>query len=240
VKQLDSQGPNRLLAGLGRKEFALLSDGLEAVTLKAGGILFEVGEDVKYVYFPAQGTIAALVLHLRDNASAETAMIGLEGAVGGVISEGEKPAFTRGVVQIGGPAWRLPTEVLEKAKLQAPKLRDHFARYADCLLAQVMQSVACNAVHEADARLARWLLTIQDRSGSDELHLTQEFISQMLAVRRPYISRIVGRLESDGAIRKSRGVIVIADRPKLEREACECYAYLRRHFERVLPGVYPP
>ncbi len=204
-----------------------------------GEVLFEPGQDVVDIYFPGRGAVASLILNLKDGVSAEAAMIGQEGAVGGVISEGDKPAFTRGVVQIAGPALRLATDMLGEAKSKSPRLRDQFARYADCLLAQVLQSVACNAVHDLDARLARWLLTTQDRVAADELHLTQEFISEMLGVQRPYMTRVVGALERTGTIRTRRGSITIVDRRMLERQACECYAYLRRHFERLLPGVYP-
>jgi CRP-like cAMP-binding protein len=230
---------NRLLAALKPRDLALISPKLESTTLKAEEVLFEPGEDIHTICFPCRGTIASLIVNLRDGASAETAMIGREGAIGGVISDGDKPAFARGVIQLGGPVLRLPTEALESAKRRSPTLRDHFARYADCLLAQVLQSVACNAVHDFDARLARWLLTIQDRTGDRELRLTQEFISQMLGVQRPYATRIVGELVSLGAIRKARGTIEIASRRKLENQACECYGYLRRHFDRLLPGVYP-
>jgi len=230
---------NRLLKALAPKDRHLLAKNLEAVTLEKGAVLFEPGEDVISIYFPGLGTVASLILNLRDGATAEAALIGREGAVGGIISGGNKPAFTRGVVQIGGPAVRLAANVLEKAKLRSPTLRDHFARYADCLLAQTLQSVACNAIHDMDARLARWLLTLQDRIGGDELHLTQEFIAEMLGVQRTYVTRVVGVLEKAGAIRKSRGALTVVNRGKLERQACECYAYLRRHFERVLPGVYP-
>ncbi|HEY8015492.1 MAG TPA: Crp/Fnr family transcriptional regulator, partial [Dongiaceae bacterium] len=202
--------------------------------------LFEPGQDVTHVYFPGPATIAALLLNLHDGVTAEAAMIGQEGAIGGIISAGNKPAFTRGVVQIAGSAMRLPTEVLESAKRRSPGLRDHFARYADCLLAQVLQSVACNAVHGFDARLARWILTTQDRIGGRELRVTQEFMAEMLGVRRTYATRVIGRLEKDGGIRHSRGMLRIVDRRKLEHQACECYAYLRRHYERILPGVYPP
>lgn len=228
---------NRLLATLKTRDLALISSKLEAVTLKAGEVLFEPGQEIDHICFPDRGTIASLVINLRDGASAETAMIGYEGAIGGIISEGEKPAFARGVVQIGGTALRLPTEVLDKAKQRSPTLRDHFARYADCLLAQVLQSVACNAIHDFDARLARWLLTIQDRIGSDELRVTQDFISQMLGVQRTYTTRIVGKLEKQGAIERYRGAIKIISRRKLEHQSCECYAYLGRHFERLLPDV---
>jgi len=230
---------NRLLAGLKPHDLSLLSSALEDVPLASGDVLFDAGQDVDYMHFPEKGAIAGLVLNLRDGSSAESAMIGWEGAVGGVISEGDKPAFTRGIVQIGGRAKRLRTDVLEGAKRKSSTLRDHFARYADCLLAQVLQSVACNAVHGFDARLARWLLSVQDRTGREELHVTQEFMSEMLAVRRPYITRIVGDLERRGAIERSRGRITIVDRDKLEHQACECYAYLRRHYDRLLPDIYP-
>jgi CRP-like cAMP-binding protein len=101
----------------------------------------------------------------------------------------------------------------------------------------VLQSVACNAIHDFEARLARWLLTIQDRIGGDELRVTQDFISQMLGVQRTYTTRIVGKLQENGAIRRSRGTITIINRRKLEQQSCECYAYLRRHFERLLPEI---
>ena len=230
---------NRLLDAMAAGERKLLAGHLEAFILDRGDVLFEPGQDVIHVYFPGPGTIAALLLDLREGATAEAAMIGQEGAVGGVVSDGRKPAFTRGVVQFAGAAMRLSTDALESAKLRSPGLRDHLARYADCLLAQVLQSVACNAVHEFDARLARWLLTTQDRIGDRELHMTQEFISEMLGVRRTYATRIVGRLEKTGAIERSRGMITVMDRGKLERRACECYAYLRRHYDRLLPNVYP-
>jgi CRP-like cAMP-binding protein len=231
---------NRLLDALAAGDRRLLADGLQAYRLESGDVLFEPGQDVIQVYFPGPGTIAALMLNLSDGAAAEAAMIGQEGAIGGVISDGGKPAFARGVVQVAGAAMRLPVEVLDSAKRRSPRLRDHFARYADCLLAQVLQSVACNAVHEFDARLARWLLTTQDRIGGRELRLTQEFIAEMLGVRRTYVTRVLGRLAQSGGIERSRGMITITDRRKLERQACECYGYLRRHYERILPGVYPP
>jgi CRP-like cAMP-binding protein len=237
VKRAEKGAQNRLLATLKPRDLALISPKLETVSLKAGEVLFEPGEDIDHICFPDRGMIASLVLNLRDGASAETAIIGFEGAIGGIISEGEKPAFARGVVQIGGTALRLPTQTLNKAKQRSPALRDHFARYADCLLAQVLQSVACNAIHDFDARLARWLLTIQDRIGGDDLRVTQDFISQMLGVQRTYTTRIVGKLQKQGAIQRSRGIITIINRRKLEHQACECYAYLRRHFARLLPDI---
>jgi len=236
-----AQGPvqNRLLAALSRADRDLIAEHVETVHLDTGEVLFEPGDDVGYIHFPGPGTVTSLVLDLRDGVSAEAAMVGLEGAIGGIISQGQKPAFARGSVQIGGKALRLATKTLEKAKAKSHSLRDHFARYSDCLLAQVLQSVACNAVHDIDSRLARWLLTTQDRVGNHELRVTQDFIAEMLGVRRTYITRVSNRLLADGLITKGRGFMAIADRAKLEQQSCECYGYLRRHYEKLLPGVYP-
>lgn len=229
---------NRLIDALGTHERALIEPSLHVVELDRGQALFEPGEDVMHVYFPSSGVIAALMLNLRDGAAAEAAMIGNEGAIGGVISAGAKPAFTRAVVQLPGPAYRLSVEALEHAKHQAPALRDHFARYGDCLLAQVLQSVACNAVHDVEARLARWLLSVRDRVNEDELKLTQDFMAEMLGVQRTYVTKIIKALEATGAIGNGRATVRILDRALLERQACECYFFLRRHFERVLPNMF--
>jgi CRP-like cAMP-binding protein len=239
VKPVQVATRNRLLAALRPKDLELISPELQPVSLEPGDVLFDTAEDVDVVRFPLPGTIASLVLNLQDGTSAETAMIGVEGAIGGIVSNGHKPAFARGVVQIGGPALLLSTDVLEAAKEHSPTLRDHFASYADCLLAQVLQSVACNALHGFDARLARWLLMVHDRADGDELLVTQDLVGEMLGVHRTYATRMLGELEGQGAIRKGRGVIIILDRSKLEHQACECYADLHRHFDRLLPGVHP-
>jgi len=233
------QTGNRLLDSLSLRDRQLLAPGLRRLELARGTVLLEPGEDVTQIFFPGPGTIATLVLNLRDGRCAEAAMVGMEGALGGVVSEGEKPAYARGVTEIAGPALGLSTEALERAKLQSSTLRDHFARYADCLLAQITQSAACNAVHDFEERLARWLLATQDRAGRPELKVTQEFVAEMLGVRRPYATRIAGLLERRGSIARGRGTITVVDRKLLERQACECYAYLRQHFDRLLPGVYP-
>jgi CRP-like cAMP-binding protein len=235
----DRETGNRLLDSLSPRDRRILAPDLRPLSLDRGEVLLEPGETVMEVFFPSTGMVAALVLHLRDGKTAEAAMIGVEGAIGGIISNGDKPAYAHGVAEIAGPAFRLPIDALDDAKQRSPSLRDHFARYADCLLAQVLQSVACNAVHDFDARLARWLLAAEDRCGRNELNVTQDFVAEMLGVRRPYATRVAGLLEERGAIKRGRGTITIVDRTKLERQACECYGYLRRHFERLLPGVYP-
>jgi CRP-like cAMP-binding protein len=229
---------NRLLAALSADDQARVAPKLASVTLDKGQVLYEAGDDVTQLFFPSKGVAAALILNMRDGASAEAALIGAEGAIGGVISAGDKPAFARAVVQFAGPALKLHTDDLEAAKERSPSLREHFACYADCLLAQVMQSVACNALHDSDARLARWLLETRARLGADEMALTQDFIAEMLGVQRTYVTRVLGALQDAGAIALSRGKIVIRDQRALEGRACECYFYLRRHFTRMLPGLF--
>jgi CRP-like cAMP-binding protein len=230
---------NLLLDSLSASDRDLVAEDLQAFALERGDVLFEPGQDVVSVYFPGPGTLAALVLDLREGATAEAAMIGHEGAIGGVISDGDKPAFARGVVQMSGSALRLAVDVLTSAQQRSATLRDHFARYADCLLAEVLQSVACNRAHDFDARLARWLLTLHDRIGHAELSITHGFIAEMLGVQRPYVTRVIGDLVENGAVAKGRGKIIIKDRRILQRATCECYARLRQHYDRVLPGVYP-
>jgi CRP-like cAMP-binding protein len=236
-----TRGPvhNLLLDALTASDRDLIAEGLQAFALERGDVLFEPGRNVVNVYFPGPGTIAALVLDLREGATAEAAMIGHEGAVGGIISDGDKPAFGRGVVQTDGTGLRLAIDVLATAQRRSAGLRDHFARYADCLLAEILQTVACNAVHDFDARLARWLLSFHDRIGNAELSITQGFIAEMLGVQRTYTTRVIGHLVERGAIERGRGKITIKDRRKLERAACECYGRLRQHYDKVLPGVYP-
>jgi len=138
------------------------------------------------------------------------------------------------VTQIAGPALRIETARIEVAKQRSLVVRDLFARYADALLAQVMQSVVCSAFHPMRQRLARWLLTTQDRIASDELPLTQEYLAQMLGVHRLTVIRAARLLQKDGVIRSARGRLTVLNRAKLEKASCECYGAVARHYERIL------
>jgi CRP-like cAMP-binding protein len=212
---------------------------LREVELGHAKSLFEPGDDVAYAYFPLDGTVISLVLPMRDGRAVEAATIGREGAIGGIISLGHKPAFSRGLVQIPGKAFRIPISRLEAAKRSAPKLHDTLVRYADCLIAQVQQSVGCAMVHSLDARCARWLLMAHDRMRQPDIPLTQEALAEMFGVGRTYLTRIAGTLREQGIISYRRGMVHIDNRKMLEKAACECYGSVRRHFERVLPGLYP-
>ena len=228
---------NRLLAALSARDYAVLAPHLDAVQLSRGQVLFEPGDDVVTTYFPGRRTVASLLIVTRDGREVEAATIGREGAVGGIVSEGHKPAYGRAVVQVAGPALCISTSHLEAAKTGSPRFGDLFSRYADALLAQMMQSVACNALHTVEARCCRWLLATHDRAGEEIIHLTQESLAEMLGVQRTTVSAVTAGLQARGLIRTHRGRVEIIDRPGLERAACECYRAVESHFARVLPEV---
>jgi CRP-like cAMP-binding protein len=228
---------NRLLAALSPRDFAVLEPHLELVDLPRGKVLFEPGDDVVTTYFPCHRTMVSLLIVTRDGREVEAATIGREGAVGGIVSEGHKPAFGRAMVQIGGEALAIPTSHLEAAKTGSPRFGDLFSRYADALLAQMMQSVACNALHRTEERCARWLLATQDRAGDRMIQLTQEALAEMLGVQRTTVTAVTGVLQERGLIRTHRGRVEVLDRAGLERAACECYRAVEDHFARLLPEV---
>ena len=225
---------NRLLAAIPEIDRAMLESHFEFVELAQGHVLFEPQEDVVTTHFPLTGSMAALVVALEDGRTAEGASIGREGAIGGIVSAGQKPAFARAVMQIAGPALRIETAQIEVAKRRSLVVRDLFARYADALLAQVLQSVVCNVFHPMRQRLARWLLTTQDRIADNELPLTQEYLAQMLGVHRATVIRVARSLQNDGVIHNARGRITILNRTELEKASCECYGAVARHYARIL------
>ena len=228
---------NALLASIKPQDRSLLEPYIEPSVLRRGDVLFEPGEDVVTTYFPIAGAMISLVLAMHDDRAIEVATIGQEGAIGGIVSAGHKPAFARIVVEIGGWALRIDTAALEEAKRKSHNLRDLFSRYADVLLAQTLQSVACNALHTIEERCSRWLLATQDRVPTRDLPVTQEFLAELLGVQRTTISAAAQSLQRRGLIRYRRGQIRIADRAGLEDAACECYAAVERHFRAVLPDV---
>lgn len=228
---------NRLLAAISQREFEVLEPHLDLVSLPRGKVLFEPGDDVTTTYFPCHRTMASLLIVTRDGREVEAATIGREGAVGGIVSEGHKPAFGRAVVQIPGDALAIPTSHLEAAKTGSRRFGDLFSRYADVLLAQIMQGVACNALHRAEERCARWLLAVHDRAGDKIIQLTHESLAEMLGVQRTTVTAVTGELQARGLIRTYRGGVEVIDRPGLERAACECYAAVEAHFRELLPEV---
>ena len=229
---------NLLLQALSEADRTRVAPYLHPAEFQRGDVVFRVGDEVSHVTFPLSRTIITFVLPLRDGKSVETATVGHEGALGGVVSHGYLPAFSQAVVQVGGPAVRIEAERLNAAKQASPAIRDLFVRYADCLVAQLLQSVACNAVHPIEQRCLRWLLTMQDRLGTDELPVTHEMLAEMMGVRRAYLTKVLGEMQRSGLIRISRGRLKLVNRPGIEQAACECHANVRRHFQDVLGAVY--
>lgn len=199
----------------------------------------EAGDEVQYAYLPCGPSLASFVVVLEDGSSVETALVGREGAVCGIVSQGHLPAFTRVVVQFPGRFLRIAIADLENAKEQSESISNLFARYADCLLAQVFQSVACNAAHSIEQRAAKWLRSAIDRTGDHDVPITQEQLASMLGVGRSYISRVMHSLKMSGVLETRRGKVRILDMERLSTQSCGCNDALRRHFDLVLAGVYP-
>ncbi|MCJ2011078.1 Crp/Fnr family transcriptional regulator [Methylobacterium sp. J-076] len=229
---------NLLLKALRPADRDLLRPHLEPVTYAKGATIFEAGAAVTHVTFPCDHAVATLLITTSDGRSAETATIGHEGAVGGVVSQGHVPASTHAVVQIAGPMLRIEAVILQDIKRHSPTVRDLFARYSDCLLAQVLQSSACNALHPIEQRCLRWLQTLHDRIGSPVLPITHELLAAMLGVQRTYLTRILRTLQDQGLIKVGRGRITVVDRQKMEAAACDCHARVREHYRTVLGAIY--
>jgi DNA-binding transcriptional regulator YhcF (GntR family) len=224
---------NHLLSTLAPQARGLIEPFGTMVELERGEVVLNRGEDVLAALFPIGPTMVSLAIELSDGRTVEVALIGLRGAVGGIISCGQAPAFSIANVLVGGPAFRVPMQVLEDAKRRSPFVDHLFCRFSDYLLAQVMQSVACNAFHSIPERAARWLLHAQDRTG-DRIELTQEALAGLLGVQRTTVNAVIQALQSDGLIATGRGVVQIADRAGLKRQACECYQRVEDHFEAVI------
>jgi CRP-like cAMP-binding protein len=214
---------NHILAALPRAEYARLRPHLERVTLGHGEALYKSGDAIEHVYFP-ENAVISLVTHMRDGATIEVALIGRDGMVGIPVLLGDDIAFEAAVVQIAGTALRLDTGVFkERLKRNRHPLLVELLLYTRALMKQVAQTAACNSRHKAEKRLARWLLMCHDRVESDDLVLTQEFISDMIGVRRAGVSDAARRLQEEGFISYSRDRINILKRKRLEEFVCECY-----------------
>jgi len=207
---------------------------MSSLDLKAGDQLFAAGHEVDHAIFPIDTLMISLLVDLDRGRSVEVASIGKEGAIGGIISCGTAPAFSQSVVQIGGCAIAVPVRELEAAKQTSAHLRNLFCRYSDYLLSQVMQSVACNAVHSIEERAARWLLHTHDRIGGERIALTQETLAELLGVQRTTVNAVVRLLHEQGVIINRRGAIEVRDRSGLSRIACGCYQAVEDHFASVL------
>jgi CRP-like cAMP-binding protein len=222
-----AQGENRLLASLPGGVREELLGRSERVALDLAARLFKANESISHIYFPLSGVIS-LVLRMSDGTVVEVATIGNEGLVGSPVFLGAGSGSTDAVCQVPGEVVKLPVDFIAPEPLHALA-----RRYIQALMTQISQSTACNHLHSVQERMCRWLLMTHDRVASDELALTQEFLAQMLAVRRPSVTVVARALQQRKLIQYRRGRIRILDREGLEEGACECYHVVRREFERL-------
>jgi CRP-like cAMP-binding protein len=234
-----SHRTNRLLAALEPEDFAHLEPHLESIALTRGQVLYEIGDPIRYAYFP-HDAIVSLVNVMEDGGTVEVGIFGREGVLGLLSALVTREAFGRYVVQMAGTASRIALEHLDAVRNARPSLRQLIMRYGEALLAHTFQNVSCNAVHPVEARCCRWILSLHDRADQDTLPLTHEFLAEMLGVQRSSVSVVTRTLQTAGLIRQSRGSITVIDRSGLEETACECYGRIRRIYQRLLPGTYPP
>jgi CRP-like cAMP-binding protein len=223
---------NHLLRTLPPADFALLAPCLTAMSLDQGQILIEPGEFVDYVYFPHTAVISFLAV-MSHGQTIETATIGRTGLVGGVTGLGRWRAFARSIVQVPGTASRMPADRFRSAFKQSERLGTLVLKSVQSIVVQIQQTAACNALHSVEQRVCRWLLLTQDLANTNVLPLTQDFVSQMLGVRRTTVTQVFGKLETVGMIRTQRRVIEIVDRKGLEQTVCECYQDLRARHDQL-------
>jgi Crp-like helix-turn-helix domain len=231
---------NNLLRRLSASDFALIAPHLVPEEGKANDLIYNAGDDVEVVHFPCGPSLASFLVTNEDGRDVETILVGREGAVGGIVSDGNLPAFTRITVKFGGPFVRLAVGKLNAAKLKSATLNSVFARYADCMLAQMFQSTACNAIHSIEQRTAKWIISAMERADGDNVvPLTHEQLATLLGVGRSYTSRVIQTFKAEGVLETRRGSILVLDLEALRARACLCNESVKNHFEEVLRGVYP-
>lgn len=224
---------NQILAALPDEEYQRLIPNLEVVALTQMQMLYDIGEKIEYVYFPHQALVSFLSL-LEDGSTTEVGVIGKDGMVGLPVCWGGNSTNIQAIVEVPGYAMRMKAEQLKTEFDRGGALQRLLLLYTQALFSQVSQSAACNRHHKIEQRLARWLLTVQEQIQSDELLLTQEFISQMLGIRRSGVTVAATSLQQAGMIRYSRGKITVLNREKLKSTACECYGVIKNEFSRLL------
>jgi len=224
---------NGILSALPDGELRRLLPELTTVSLDSGQVIYEPDEPIDHVYFPVDAVISVISV-LSDGSTVEVATVGNEGMAGVAAFLGATSAPHRSLSQVPGTAARLPAAVLRDVAHRNGALADRLRRYTQALLNQIAQTAACNRMHSIEARCARWLLMMHDRAQVDHFQLTQRFLAQMLGVRRATVTVAAGRFQQAGLIRYRRGKITVLDRAGLEGVTCECYAVVRRQYERLL------
>ena len=221
---------NRLLAALPRSEYKLISSRLERVPLVFSENIYQAGQPIHHVYFPESGIIS-LLSGVADHCTIEVGIVGDEGMVGLPVFLGVRNASSYAVVQGEGFALRLPAGDLAKLSNDGSKFQRLMLRFMHSVFTQVSQAAACNQFHRIDERLARWLLMTSDRMHSNTFRITQEFLSNMLGVRREGVNRAAGLLQQRELVSYANGSLKVRNRRGLERAACKCYKIIKREYE---------
>jgi CRP-like cAMP-binding protein len=215
------------------RDLALLRPALQFIDLPQGNILSEAGRRVSDVIFIESGMVSLLAT-MQDGSAIETATLGRESITGVLSAIGDHRSNARLIVQIPGNGWKIRASDFRTAVDKSRTLRNLVLLSSELAMAQMQQIAACNALHSAEARLCRWILQVSDRIDGDVITLTQDFLAQMLAVRRPTVTLIAQKLQKDGLIRYRRGRIAITDHEGLEKLACECVGEIRKKTRRIL------
>jgi len=241
MPSLHNPKQNHLINALPADAFERLSPDFELAPMELGESLYESGGRLTHVYFPTT-SIASVLYVMRNGASAEIAVVGNEGVLGVALFMGGETTPSRGVVQSAGYGYRLRAQQLQEEFNRGGPLLRLLLRYTQALITQMAQTAVCNRYHTVEQQLCRWLLLSLDRLPSSELTMTQELIANMLGVRREGVTEAAGKLQRAGLIRYSRSRIDVMDRPALEAQACECYAYavVRQEFDRLMSDITPP
>lgn len=228
-----AQSPNRILETLPQNIFAALQPHLKTIDLSFGDVVAETGEPVQRVYFPHSGVIS-LVVEMEVGDLVETAMIGRDGVANALSALDGEVSLHKSIVQVEGSASVIHTDTLGSLAKAFDPFQSLLMRHEQVVLAQAQQSAACNASHSIEERLCRWLLRIRDLTQTDEIKLTQEYLAQMLGVRRTSVTVVARTLQEAGLITYRRGNIRINDVKGLRGVACECYEKVRSHYEQML------
>lgn len=232
-------GHNRLLMTLPPEDYRQVSSQLERISLGLKEMLYESGKPIEYVYFPIDGVMSMLA-EVEEDSLVEVATVGNEGMIGLPLFLGATITPGQAFSQVPGEALRMEAEAFVDATNKSGSLSRLLHRYTQALMIQISQGTGCNRVHEIEQRCARWLLLTHDRVGSDEFLLTQEFLSQMLGVRRATVNTVAVQFQEAGYIDYSRGQIRIRNRRRLEAVSCRCYSVIRDEYDRMLGGKTPP
>jgi CRP-like cAMP-binding protein len=225
---------NDFLGRLSKTDFQLIAPHLATREATPDQVLYNPGDHVDTIYFPCDSGSASFVVSVEGGREVQTILVGREGAVGGIAHRGQLPAFSRLVVRSGGPFAQLPLRALEAAKARSASLRDTFDRYADCILAQMVQTIACNAVHSTEQRAAKWIIATMDRAGGDLILLKHEQLASFLGVGRSYASRVIQEFKRQRILETRRGAIVVRDPKALHNKSCRCNHWIKKHFDEVL------